>query len=74
MSLAVDEIRQLSIETSMIVIQNISFANHSGLITLRMHNGIVQRVWCGTEDGLLVWVEGRQLIHLVPNAELPLIH
>jgi len=74
MSLAVDEIRQLSIETSMIVIQNISFANHSGLITLRMHNGIVHRVWCGTQDGLLVWVEGRQLIHLVPNAELPLIH
>jgi len=74
MALTRDQIRQLSIETSMVAVQNVSFTGHSGLVTLRMHNGIIQRVWCGTQDGLLLWVQGQQLIHLVPNAELPLTH
>ena len=74
MALTRDQIRQLSIETSMVAVQNVSFTGHSGLVTFRMHNGIIQRVWCGTQDGLLLWVQGQQLIHLVPNAELPLVH
>jgi len=74
MALSRDQIRQLSIETSMVAVQNVSFIGHTGLITLKMHNGIVQRVWAGTPAGLLLWVQGQQLIHLVPNAELPLKH
>ena len=74
MALSCDQIRQLSLETSMVAVQNVAFANHSGLVTMKMHNGIIQRVWCGTQDGLLLWVQGKQLIHLVPNAELPLVH
>jgi len=68
------EFRRLSIETSMVAVQNVSFIGYSGLVTLRMHNGIIQKVWCGTQDGLLLWAQGRQLVHLVPNAELPLVH
>ena len=74
MALTPEEMRNLSIETSMVAVQNISFAGHSGLVTLRMHNGIIQKVWCGTQDGLLLWIQGRQLVHLVPNVESPLVH
>jgi len=74
MSLTTDEIRELSIDTSLVAVRNISFSNHGGLVTLKMRNGVVQQVWCGTQDGLLVWSNGRQLVHLIPNVQLPLIH
>jgi len=69
-----DEMRKLSIETSMSIVQNVSFANHSGLVTLKMERGVVRRVWAGTPDGLLLWTDGRTIAFVVPNVQGPLIH
>lgn len=74
MPMTPDEMRQFSIETSMVAVQNISFTGHSGLVTLKMEKGVVRRVWAGTPAGLLVWVGGETICHVVRNVELPLIH
>jgi len=73
-SLTRDELRQLSIDTSMVAVQNISFSGHCGLVTLKMEHGIVRRVWAGTPAGLLVWMDGTTIAHVVQNVGLPLIH
>jgi len=69
-----DEMRKLSIETSMVAVQNISFAGHSGLVTLKMQNGVVRRVWAGTPEGLCLWADGKTLFHVIGNVGLPLVH
>ena len=69
-----DEMRKLSIETSMVAVQNIFFAGHSGLVTLKMERGIVRRVWAGTPAGLLLWHDGRTIMHVVGNVGPPLVH
>ena len=66
--------RQVSIETSTVIVQNVSYIGHTGLITLKMHNGIIQRVWAGTPAGLLLWDAGRTVVHIVQNVDLPLTH
>jgi hypothetical protein len=66
------ELRDLSIETSAVAIRNVAMSNHTGLVTLRMENGVVRRVWAGTEDGLLLWRDGTALRHVVENVEGPL--
>jgi len=71
MALTPDEIRQLSLETSMVAVQNISFSGHSGLVTLKLERGVVRRVWAGTPAGLLLWDSGRQLVHVVQNVGEP---
>ena len=74
MSNARDRIREISLETSAVALRNIAMADHSGLVTLKMERGVVRRVWCGTEDGLLVWKDGRALCHIVGNVEVTLVH
>jgi len=69
-----DEMRKLSIETSMVAVQNISFAGHSGLVTLKMERGVVRRVWAGTPEGLCLWADGKTLFHVIGNVGLPLVH
>ena len=69
-----DEMRKLSIETSMVAVQNISFAGHSGLVTLKMERGVVRRVWAGTPEGLCRWADGKTLFHVIGNVGLPLVH
>ena len=73
--MSVDErIRGIALESSQVAVTNIATADHSGLVTLRMRHGIVEKVWAGTEDGLLVWEKGRTLCHILPNVEGPLVH
>jgi len=67
LSLTRDEIRQLSIDTSMVVLQNVSFTGHSGLVTLKLERGVVRRVWVGTPAGLLLWDAGRTIAFIVKN-------
>jgi len=74
MALTPDQIRQLSIETSMVAVQNIAVSGHSGLVTLRMERGVVRRVWCGTPAGLLVWIDGNTICHVIQNVGKPLSH
>ena len=74
MALTSDQIRKLSIETSMVAVDNVSVANHTGLVTLQMRNGIVQRVWAGTPEGLLIWRDGKTLFHVIRNVGMPLTH
>ena len=74
MALTRDEIRQMSIETSMVSVQNLSFSGHSGLVTIKMEHGIVRRVWAGTPAGLAVWIDGNTICHIVKNVGLPLTH
>ena len=74
MALTRDELRQLSIETSAVAVENISANGHSGLVTLKMDRGIVRRGWCGTPAGLLVWLDGNTIFHVVRNVGLPLVH
>jgi len=69
-----DELRKLSIETSMVAVTNIAMSGHSGLVTLRMERGVVRRVWCGTPEGLLVWADGNTICHVIQNIGRPLIH
>lgn len=69
-----EELRYLSLETSMRAVSNISASDHSGLVTLEMRHGVVQRVWCGTTAGVLVWHEGKTLRHILQNVEQPLEH
>jgi len=74
MALTRDQIRQLSLDTSNVAIQNLSFSGHTGLVTLKMERGIVRRVWAGTPAGLLVWADGNTICHIVQNVGLPLTH
>ena len=74
MALTPDQIRQLSLETSIVAVENIAVTGHSGLVTLKMERGVVRRVWCGTPAGLLVWADGRTICHVVGNVGLPLTH
>ena len=72
--IANERIRQISLETSQPILCNISAMGHTGLVTLKMERGIVRRVWCGTREGLLVWQDGRTLVHVIPNVEEALHH
>lgn len=69
-----EKMRELSVETSMVAVRNIGAANHTGLVTLRMERGVIRRVWCGGEDGLLVWDAGKTACHIILNVEGPLEH
>ena len=69
-----DEMRKLSIETSMVSLQNLSFAGHSGLVTLKLERGVVRRVWAGTPEGLCLWADGKTLFHVLGNVAPPLVH
>lgn len=71
---AEDRIREIALESIQVALRNIATADHSGLVTLRMRHGVVERVWAGTEDGLLMWEKGRTLCHIVPNVGGPLEH
>lgn len=66
-----EALRDLSIETSAVAIRNVAMSNHTGVVTLRMDNGVVRRVWAGTEDGVLLWKDGTTLRHIVENVEGP---
>jgi len=69
-----DELRELSLDTSYVAVRNISASDHTGLVTLLMERGVVKRVWCGTQAGLLLWNSGITRVHVVRNVEQPLIH
>ena len=74
MALTPDQIRQLSIETSMVAVQNLIASGHCGLVTLKTERGVVRRVWAGTPDGLLLWSDGKTLFHVIGNVGKPLSH
>lgn len=71
---AVERMRQISLETSMVAVRNIAASGHSGLVTLRLERGVVRKVWIGTSEGLLAWNSGKTLIHVIANVETPLVH
>ena len=66
--------REISIDSSLLAVRNISASDHGGLVTLKMERGVIRRVWAGTEKGLLVWKDGKTICHIVANVPGPLVH
>jgi len=62
-------LRNLSIETTQPVIRNVAAANHDGLVTIQMKQGVITKVWAGTKEGLLLWKGGKAIAHIVPNVD-----